>query len=223
MHTERDFYESEYHYGEDIAAPDKKRIRRFFRNIRFRKACNFLDIGCGAGAALSFCHKRGLKCFGFDISQKAIRLSRLTAEAGVTTLVADGEKLPFSSQIFDIVSSLGSIEHFSSIQEGLDEINRVTRRGGQVLLVVPNSYWLLNKLRLYKGTEQPREMLATMGEWARLFHNHRLTVQQIGKDAGPRILKNRKPISLVKRLLVKTTIALPLPFAYQFIFVCRKH
>ncbi len=222
MYTEREFYESEYHYDEDIAVQDKKRIPRFFKNIQFRKAYNILDIGCGAGAALSFCHERGLRCFGFDISQRAIRLSQLKAEAGVTTLVADGERLPFGSQSFDIVSSLGSIEHFSSLHRGLEEINRVTKRGGQVLLVVPNSYWLLNKFRLYKGTEQPQEMLATIGEWARLFRKHRLTVQKIGKDIGPRILKNRKPIGLVKRVLLKTTIALPLSFAYQFIFVCRK-
>ena len=222
MYTEREFYESEYHYDEDIAVQDKKRIPRFFKNIQFRKAYNILDIGCGAGAALSFCHEKGLRCFGFDISQRAIRLSQLKAEAGVTTLVADGERLPFGSQSFDIVSSLGSIEHFSSPHRGLEEINRVTKRGGQVLLVVPNSYWLLNKFRLYKGTEQPQEMLATIGEWARLFRKHRLTVQKIGKDIGPRILKNRKPIGLVKRVLLKTTIALPLSFAYQFIFVCRK-
>jgi ubiquinone/menaquinone biosynthesis C-methylase UbiE len=223
MYTEREFYERKYHYDEDLTVQDKKRISRFFRDIQFKKSYDLLDVGCGAGAALSFCHKRGLRCFGFDISQRAISLNRFKTETEVTTLIADGERLPFGPQRFDIVSSLGSIEHFSSLERGLEEINRVTRRGGQVLLVVPNSYWLLNKLHLYKGTEQPQEVLATMGEWARLFNKHRLAVQKIGKDVGPRVLKNKKPISLLKRLLLKTTIALPLSFAYQFIFVCRKN
>lgn len=222
MCTEREFYESEYHYDEDIAVQDKKRIPRFFKNIQFRKAYNILDIGCGAGAALSFCHERGLRCFGFDISQRAIRLSQLKAETGVTTLVADGERIPFGSQSFDIVSSLGSIEHFSSLQRGLEEINRVTKRGGQVLLVVPNSYWLLNKFCLYKGTEQPQEMLATIGEWGRFFQRHQLKVMKIRKDIGPRIMKNKNPIGILKRAILKFTITLPTIFAYQFVFTCRK-
>ncbi len=223
MHKEQEFYESKYHYDEDIAAPDNNRIVRFFKDIHFRKTHAFLDIGCGAGAALSFCHEQGLRCFGFDISHRAISLSRLRAKTGITTLVANGESLPFGAQSFDIVSSLGSIEHFSSLGRGLEEINRVTKRGGQVLLVVPNSYWMLNKLHLYKGTEQPREMLATIGQWARLFRAYGLTIEKIRKDFGPRVLKNRRPIGLVKRLMLKITIALPLSLAYQFIFSCRKY
>ncbi|GAH42572.1 unnamed protein product, partial [marine sediment metagenome] len=88
--------------------------------------------------------------------------------------------------------------------------------------VVPNSYWVLNKLKLYKGTEQPQEMLATMGEWARFIQKHNLDVEEIRKDIGPKILKNKKPIGVLKRLILKFTIALPTLFAYQFIFICRR-
>jgi SAM-dependent methyltransferase len=218
--TGREFYEQTYHYDEDIAVPDTKRVVHFFKNIRFRKNHKFLDIGCGAGAALRFCAQRGLDCYGFDISARAIQLSRLSMKA--QTLVADGERLPYRSAFFDIVSSLGSIEHFSKVEQGLKETSRVTKTGGQVLLVVPNSYWILNKLQLYKGTEQPQEMLATIGEWARLFDHNGLMVQAVGKDIGPRIFKNRQPFGVFKRALLKITLALPTSFAYQFIFICRK-
>lgn len=218
--TGREFYESIYHYDEDINVPDAGRIIRFFKDITFRKNDRYLDIGCGAGAALKFCEQNGLTCFGFDISARAIKLSRLATKA--ETLVADGEILPYQSEFFDVVSSLGSIEHFSSVEKGLEETGRVTREGGQILLVVPNSYWILHKLQLYKGTEQPQEMLATIGQWSRLFKKHGLIVQKVGKDIGPRIFKNRHPLGVLKRALLKITLALPKSFAYQFVFICRK-
>lgn len=215
----REFYEQTYHYEEDITAPDTKRIVRFFKDVNLRKDLRFLDIGCGTGAALNYCVQHGLQCFGFDISTRALKLSRLSAKA--ETVVADGEMLPYRSAFFDIVSSFGSIEHFSRVEQGLKETSRVTKKGGQVLLVVPNSYWILNKLQLYKGTEQPQEILATIGEWARLFDHCGLMVQTVGKDIGPRIFKNRHPLGILKRALLKITLALPKSFAYQFIFVCR--
>jgi SAM-dependent methyltransferase len=220
--TGREFYERDYHYGEDIVVPDTKRIARFFKGIDFRNTYKFLDIGCGAGAALTYCAQRGLVCFGFDLSARAIKLSRLSTEVKIDTLVADGERLPYRSAFFDIVASLGTIEHFSSVERGLKETSRVTKKNGQVLFVVPNSFWILNRLQLYKGTEQPQEMLATIGEWARLFSQHGLIVQKVGKDIGPRILKNRHPLGITKRTLLKITLALPTLYAYQFIFVCRK-
>lgn len=218
--TGREFYERDYHYDEDIVAPDTIRIARFFKSIDFTTTRKFLDIGCGAGAALNYCAQRGLQCFGFDISARAIKLSRHSTKA--ETLVADGEWLPYHSSFFDIISSLGSIEHFSEVEQGLKETSRVIKKNGQVLLVVPNSYWILNKLQIYKGTEQPQETLATIGEWARLFRKYGLTVQTVGKDIGPRIFKNRHPLGILKRALLKITLALPKAFAYQFIYVCRK-
>ena len=218
--TGREFYEHTYHYEEDIVVPDVKRIARFFKCINFTRGQKYLDLGCGAGAALKFGEQHGLTCFGFDISARAIKLSRLTTKA--ETLVADGEMLPYQSEFFDVVTSLGSIEHFSSVERGLEETGRVTREGGQILLVVPNSYWVLNKLQLYKGTEQPQEMLATIGEWARLFKKHGLIVRRVGKDIGPRIFKNYHPLGMLKRALLKITLALPKPLAYQFVFICQK-
>lgn len=222
MHIERNYYEHEYHYAEDISIPDIKRIGRFFGKINLKKEKKFLDIGCGVGTAVDYCARRGLRCYGFDISLKAIKMSHLEHDTRAITLVANGEHLPYRSDHFDIVSSLGSVEHFSSVEKGLAEIRRVTKKDGQVLLVVPNSFWVLNKLQLYRGTEQPQEMLATIGEWARLFKKHGLIIKAVEKDFGPKIFKNRNPLGIVKRAALKITMALPTAFAYQFIFICRR-
>ena len=57
---------------------------------------------------------------------------------------------------------------------------------------------------------------------SRFIQKHNLDVEEIRKDIGPKILKNKKPIGVLKRLLLKFTIALPVLFAYQFIFICRR-
>lgn len=222
MNTCREFYEKEYHYDEDVTIIDDKRIIHFFKYVKFCEENRFLDIGCGVGWALKYCFNRGMQCFGFDISNRAIELARNILSPHITLLVADGERLPFVDESFDLVSSLGTLEHFSSPAKGLKEIMRITKLGGQVLLVVPNSYWILSKLKIYKGTEQPHEMIATLSEWGRFIQEHNLKVNKISKDLGPKILKNRNPIGILKRLLLKCTLLLPKSFTYQFIFICKK-
>lgn len=222
MVKNREFYEKEYHYEEDITVIDEKRIRNFFKYIHFSKEYSFLDIGCGVGWALKYCFNRGIQCFGFDISHRAIALARNILSPDTKLLVADGEHLPFADNTFDLVSSLGTLEHFSSPAQGLKEITRITKPGGQVLLVVPNSYWILSRLKIYHGTEQPHEKTATLSEWGRFIQQYNLQIKKISKDLGPKILKNRNPIGILKRSVLKCTLLLPRSFTYQFIFVCRK-
>ena len=222
MHKGSEFYEKEFHYEEDIAVLDEKRLRHFFKNVDFSQVTKFLDVGCGVGWALKYCYNKGVKCVGFDIAERAIRLSKKILDPEIETLIADGENLPFADNNFDLVSSLGTIEHFSSPATGLKEIYRITKMKGLVLLIVPNSYWILNKLMLYKGTEQPQEMLATLGQWARFLQKHKLKAEKVTRDVGPKIMKNKNIVGIIKRLLLKITLIMPLCFAYQFIIICRK-
>jgi SAM-dependent methyltransferase len=222
MNTSREFYEETYHFDEDIAVVDEKRNKHFFKYVHLCGSCTFLDIGCGVGWALKYCAEKGMECYGFDISTKAIKLARRMLNPDIKLMVADGEKLPFADGSFDVVSSLGTLEHFTSPARGLVEIQRVTKKNGRILLVVPNSYWILNRLNIYTGTEQPSEMVATLAEWSRFIHKHGLVIEKISKDLGPKIFKNRNAIGILKRVLLKCTILLPTSFAYQFIFLCRK-
>ncbi|MGQ9701994.1 MAG: class I SAM-dependent methyltransferase, partial [bacterium] len=221
MDSNRFFYEKIYHFDEDInIGLDHRRLKIFFKHVNFNGISRCLDIGCGVGWALHYIFSTGnVKdgiFVGLDISKKAIYLAKNIMKFDVNLLVGNGENLPFPDNYFDLVFSLGTIEHFSNPDKGLEEIKRVTRRGGKILLVVPNSYWLLNKLSLYKGTEQPLEMLATMEEWARFIQKHNLQVVKINNDIGPKIFKNRKIFGILKRLFLKFTIFMPHTFAYQF-------
>ncbi|ESS06750.1 MAG: methylase involved in ubiquinone/menaquinone biosynthesis [uncultured archaeon A07HB70] len=51
----------------------------------------------------------------------------------------DAERLPFADDAFDVVWSSGSIEYWPNPVDALEELRRVTRPGGQVLVVGPNN------------------------------------------------------------------------------------
>ena len=64
------------------------------------------------------------------------------------------EKLPFADASFDLVSCLGSLEHFVEPVVSLREMARVARGDAQFLILVPNADFLTRKLKLFGGTNQ---------------------------------------------------------------------
>lgn len=85
-----------------------------------------LEIGCGEGFLLAS-RGRGEK-FAVDLSIEAIRKAQGRARAHFCLALA--ERLPFPTDYFDLVSSVGVMEHFLDVQEALSEIRRIVRPGG---------------------------------------------------------------------------------------------
>jgi ubiquinone/menaquinone biosynthesis C-methylase UbiE len=223
MQKTKNFYDTKYHFVEDIyVGLDYRRIKNYFKGIKFDRNQKYLDIGCGVGWALKYCKEKGVTPFGIDISKKALKLAKRLSDNELSVVLADGQLLPFDDESFDLVSALGTIEHFDSPSQGLREINRVIKKQGEVIIVVPNSYGVLNKLEIYKGTEQEQEMMVTLAGWVNYIRNHGFAVIKINRDIGPKILKNKSLLGIIKRTFLKTTVFLPMVFAYCFIFLCRR-
>lgn len=86
----------------------------------------FLEIGCGEGRLLvdlAFGEK-----FAVELSAQAIRTARMRTEA--CFCVALAEWLPFPSDFFDVIASVGVMEHFLDIGAALRQIHRVLKPGG---------------------------------------------------------------------------------------------
>lgn len=71
----------------------------------------FLDVAWGAGFMVKEAEKAGLDSYGIDASEVAIKLAKQNTP-GAHILIGDGEKLPWSDNYFDYVTSLGSLEHY---------------------------------------------------------------------------------------------------------------
>jgi SAM-dependent methyltransferase len=103
-----------------------------------------LDVGCAAGAEIQPLLNRGFRVVGIDYSGQMLRVARQQygTRKEVNLFRADAESLPFASASFDHVVCLGVFEYLSSYGICLDEIHRVLRPGGYVIISVPTRFSL---------------------------------------------------------------------------------
>ena len=91
-----------------------------------------LDIGCGIGDMLQF--RRDT--VGTDINDATVRYCR---SLGLDAHVMSPEKLPFEAQSFDSALLDNVMEHIERPQPLLEEVRRVLKPGGRLLVGVPGS------------------------------------------------------------------------------------
>jgi ubiquinone/menaquinone biosynthesis C-methylase UbiE len=100
-----------------------------------------LDIGCGTGILAPFFVAKGCAYHGSDIAEQMIQQARERVPSDRATFsVGDVEGgLAFPDGRFDIVTGLGLLEYLDDLDAALDEIVRVTRPGGSIVVSVPQS------------------------------------------------------------------------------------
>lgn len=99
-----------------------------------------LDVACGEGYGSALISRHAAKVSGVDISSEAIAHGqRVYADRGNLQLFeASCTQLPFDAASFDIVVSFETIEHINEQAEFLDEIKRVLKPAGVLILSCPN-------------------------------------------------------------------------------------
>lgn len=87
--------------------------------------------------------EQGAEVYGADISviisQKAGRLFE-NKGLGCRFVAADLRAVPFAENSFDLLYSMGTIEHFLEHNQAVAECHRVLRRGGLAIIGVPNRF-----------------------------------------------------------------------------------
>lgn len=182
----RDFYDGEY-YGDYPGAAHlpwhAQVVADRLGNLRDKAV---LDIACGAGQWLAELHRRGAVPAGIDISRRAVERCRcLLPNADIRDGVA--EALPFDDDRFDVITCLGSLEHFLDQSKALHEMKRVAKTDASFLILVPNAGFLTRRLRLYQGTGQSavRETVRSIVEWEVLLNDAGLSVLARWRDLHP--------------------------------------
>ena len=93
------------------------------------QAQSLLDIGCGEGYYTTAFTGIANEVIGLDIAKPAIRLAARRFP-GITWLVGSGALLPLADHAVDVVTNLFTQLH-------IDEMTRVLKPGGHVLVVTP--------------------------------------------------------------------------------------
>ena len=185
-----------------------------------------LDVACGQGKFLDYARSRGLDVTGVDVSDVAVEAAReRVPEANV--VVGAGESLPFDDASFDLVTCIGSLEHFPDPAAGAGEMARVLRPGGTAVIFVPNLFFLGHVwFGIARGT-QPTEggqafseiFLSSQG-WRELLSDAGLEVRDF--HAWNFIFASDRVRPVVKKTWNALSRLVPRHGAYAFAFVCRK-
>lgn len=107
---------------------------------------NMLEVGCGTGYGAAYLSEFASSIVAIDIWKEGISYCQAKyARAGLGFMLADGIKLPFKDNSFDVVLSFEVIEHIDPkmVSDYLGEIKRVMKKQGAFILSTPNK-----KLRL---------------------------------------------------------------------------
>jgi ubiquinone/menaquinone biosynthesis C-methylase UbiE len=178
------FYDSVYHVKAKAGQiSNRGHYLRLLRRLGIGPGTRILDVACGTGGWLRLCNENGAVVSGVDLSDTAIDLCRSVMPQG-SFHAQPAESLPFATGEFDIVSCLGSLEHFIHPEQSLKEMARVAKPGATIVILVPNKDFLTRKLGLFSGTYQTgaREVVRTLEEWDSLFRSAGLVVTERWKD-----------------------------------------
>ncbi|HWL07586.1 MAG TPA: class I SAM-dependent methyltransferase [Planctomicrobium sp.] len=106
----------------------------------FVNGLRVLEVGCGAGHGTRVLASGGAtETVGIDIDGEAIRRARnQRADSTIRFLHQTDTRLPFNDREFDVVVALETIEHVEDAGRFVEELSRVVKPGGWILLSTPN-------------------------------------------------------------------------------------
>lgn len=100
---------------------------------RAKRASRILEIGAGRGRMIQILRTHGVTAEFF-----ALDLNDYVAEADAMAVRGNALSLPFQNESFDLVYSLGVVEHFPETDKAVEEHIRVLKPDGTVLITTPH-------------------------------------------------------------------------------------
>ena len=134
-----------------------------------------LDIGCGNGNLFGLLKKEAYQLYGVDLSENMISAAKAAYSDRAELSVADAEKLPYESEMFDVLVCNASFHHYTHPDTVLGEMNRVAKSGGKLLIGDPYMpqpiRWIMNACTKYSnegdyhfyGVHEMKRLLETHG------------------------------------------------------------
>jgi SAM-dependent methyltransferase len=190
-----------------------------------------LDVACGGGYLLMEAERLGLEAHGIDIAQAAIDRARTFAPRSVLVR-GDAEALPYEDGSFDVVTCLGSLEHFLDPPKALEEMRRVLKTDGRAVVVVPNQWFAYDVARgwiegkgLWHGQESERYF--SIDEARRLIGASFAVSHEEGWSPPRALAQATRPFTgrfrgVALRVYGWLRTRLPIAAAYVFVFVGRR-
>jgi ubiquinone/menaquinone biosynthesis C-methylase UbiE len=123
------FYETPN--GKALDAIEKKLIHDHIRTI---PPGEMLELGCGTGHWTEYFSCQGFKVTATDNSEAMLRIAETKKIKNAVFLKADAAELPFPDHSFPVITSVTMLEFVENEKMVLNEIHRVLKPGGHLIL-----------------------------------------------------------------------------------------
>jgi SAM-dependent methyltransferase len=116
-----------------------------------------LDIGCGTGDRLDIFRKKGFETYGVENSHSA---DYATDHLKLSVVKGDLFTAHFPDAFFDLVTLYNVLEHTHNPSGVIREINRILKKGGILIIQIPNKDSLQYKIfkKRWAAFDVPRDL-----------------------------------------------------------------
>ena len=129
---EKKFINSKRHAKKNL-----KVIEELFRIIDLSSINNVLEIGCGVGVVSEHLNNNyKMNVIGTDVDPKQIKIAKIFNKENerLKYIEANATELPFENDIFDLSLSLWVLHHVRDWHKVLEEIKRVLKPKGTIII-----------------------------------------------------------------------------------------
>jgi len=197
-----------------------------------------LEIGCGAGLMSIALAQRGFRVYAIDSVETMVEQARKLAFesefAGILTVdLDDVYSLTFEDESFDLVIAIGVIPWLDRVDLAIQQMARVTRPEGHVILTVDNWARLTNFLDpwlnpalgpLKRGMKEMLDQVGirrrSLSDIGANYHSHRFIDEAM---ARVKFIKNRSmtlgfgPFTLFRYTVIPEPLGIRLHYRLQFL------
>lgn len=136
------YYETEL--GRKVDEIEKKMVLEHLERIPVKP---MLELGCGTGHWSRFFAEQGFRVMATDSSKIMLRHAEEKKHDNITFHRADADNLPFENKTFDVVAAVTMLEFTEDKEKVFDEMFRVLKPGGWLLLGCLNANSQLGKTK----------------------------------------------------------------------------
>jgi SAM-dependent methyltransferase len=188
-----------------------------------------LDLGCGAGTYVRFFAELGHRVVGFDYSRPSLRRAQ-AGDPGRRGQYVEGEAygLPFRTGSFDAAIAVGIFQALGNAETAIDEILRVLRPGGSVIIETLNaaepSALVRSAIARFRGSADPVRVYSPFRVKGWLSRRGAPPLRQVGIYLPPRRLSWLGPVFDPRALpaVLERLPGAPLLSAHAFLTLARK-
>lgn len=180
------------------------RLNILFNRYLASGSMSLLDIGCGAGKWLVYFNRQfGYEVYGVDYSERACEVAKETLKRNavqgkvICTDVFDSSFQSQYKQYFDVVLSMGVVEHFDDPTAIIDAHLNLLKTGGHIIITVPNlgdgSFYRIMARMYGREEEIVKEhnvaliKTASLGHYLKKYDN--LDIEMLGYIGGVSLVR----------------------------------